>query len=181
MTQKEKKTNKIPALEIDINMPCPRWNELDFDPRATARKMIPAAFALAKVPEAALGATALEVSVLLTDDRTVRDMNRTYRNKDKPTNVLSFAALEGENPGLAGSTLPLGDIVFGYETIEEESKEMGKSFADHFSHLLVHGTLHLLGYDHESDGDASIMESLEIQVLSRYGIDNPYAQGDNDA
>ncbi|MBI4031787.1 MAG: rRNA maturation RNase YbeY [Proteobacteria bacterium] len=162
-------------------MTCPRWNELDFDADATARKMIPAAIASAKIPAAALRAGALEVSVVLADDNTVRNLNRAYRNKDKPTNVLSFAALESASPGPAEIVLPLGDIVFGYETIERESNKTRKRFADHFSHLLVHGTLHLLGYDHESDMDADIMESLEIQVLSRYGIDNPYAQGNNDA
>lgn len=181
MTQKEKKINKIPSLEIDVNMTCPRWTELDFDADATARKMIPAAVASAKIPAAALRAGALEVSVVLADDDTVRNLNRAYRNKDKPTNVLSFAALESTSPGPAEIVLPLGDIVFGYETIERESNKTRKRFVDHFSHLLVHGTLHLLGYDHESDMDADIMESLEIQVLSRYGIGNPYAQGNNDA
>ncbi len=107
---------------------------------------------------------ASEITVVLADDAFVRGLNRDYRGKDKPTNVLSFP----------GDIPHLGDIVLARETIEREAKEQGKTFRDHAAHLLVHGTLHLLGYDHMKAKEAEIMEALEIKILNKLAISNPY-------
>ena len=107
-----------------------------------------------------------ELSVVLSDDAHLRTLNRDYRGKDRPTNVLSFPM--PEETGL------LGDVVFALETIQRESAEQGKSFEDHFIHLLIHGVLHLHGYDHQDDASAEDMERREIRALARLGIDNPY-------
>jgi probable rRNA maturation factor len=115
-----------------------------------------------------------EVSLLFTDDATIAGINRDWRGKPKPTNVLSFPAADGENPG-AGMATPLGDIVFGYETVAKEAAEADLTLADHITHLLVHGLLHLLGYDHEEDAAATAMEQLETAILARLGIADPYA------
>lgn len=112
-----------------------------------------------------------EVSLLFTDDGQVQELNRDYRQQDKPTNVLSFAAQEGGGP----ATPMLGDIVLARQTIEREAAEQEKSREDHLTHLIVHGFLHLLGYDHETDGEAEIMENLETRVLANLGIADPYA------
>ena len=114
-----------------------------------------------------------EVSFVLTDDKRMRKLNRTYRGKDKPTNVLSFAALEGETPKV-GMPWILGDVVLTSGVIAREAKTQRKSVPDHLSHLAVHGVLHLLGYDHESNADAETMEALEIAALAKRGIANPY-------
>jgi probable rRNA maturation factor len=114
-----------------------------------------------------------EVSFVLTDDKHMRVLNRSYRGKDKPTNVLSFAALEGEAPK-AGMPWILGDVVLTSGVIAREAKTQRKSVPDHLSHLAVHGVLHLLGYDHERSADAEAMEALEISALARRGIANPY-------
>ncbi len=106
----------------------------------------------------------LEIAVVLADDAFVRTLNRDYRGKDKPTNVLSFPG-EGEH---------LGDIVMALDTVLAEAKEQGKRPRDHAIHLLVHGTLHLLGYDHIRDKDAVEMERLEIKILKKLKVDNPY-------
>ena len=106
-----------------------------------------------------------EISVLLADDSFVQDLNNRYRNKDKPTNVLSFPQDE------EGS---LGDVILALETIERESAAQKKTLADHARHLLVHGTLHLLGMDHKNDGEAAAMEALEIKTLKALGVKNPY-------
>jgi probable rRNA maturation factor len=113
---------------------------------------------------AALGKGRGSVCVVLADDASLRDLNRTFRGKDKPTNVLSFEG-EGEE---------LGDIVLAYETVKREAKEQGKSFASHTAHLVVHGCLHLLGHDHERERDAEKMEALEISILARLGFPDPY-------
>lgn len=107
------------------------------------------------------------VSVLLTDDVTIQELNRTWRGKDTPTNVLSFPAKAGPGPAL------LGDIAIAYETSAQEAKAEGKPFATHLTHLAVHGFLHLLGYDHEAEAEAEAMEELEIAVLKRLGVPNP--------
>lgn len=115
-----------------------------------------------------------ELSLLFTDDATIAGLNRDWRGKPKPTNVLSFPAVEIEQP--AGKmAVPLGDIVFGYETVAKEAAEAGLTLADHITHLLVHGLLHLLGYDHEKHAAAMAMEQLETAILARLGIADPYA------
>lgn len=107
-----------------------------------------------------------EVSVVLTDDAHIQILNQQYRNQDKPTNVLSFPQDEG---GL------LGDIILAYETIAREAVEQNKVFDDHLKHMLVHGCLHLLGFDHETDDEAEEMEALEVLILDGLGVKNPYA------
>lgn len=106
-----------------------------------------------------------EVSIVLSDDQEVQNLNKTFRHKDKTTNVLSFPSEEeGE----------LGDIILAYETVTREADERSISPVDHTLHLIIHGFLHLLGYDHEKESDAQRMEALEIQVLKILGISNPY-------
>lgn len=112
-----------------------------------------------------------EVSILLTDDAEQRALNRQWRGIDKPTNVLSFPGFE---PGTPVSGM-LGDISLARETVEREAAEQGISFADHFSHLVVHGFLHILGYDHVAENEALEMEGLETQILGVLGIADPYA------
>jgi len=114
-----------------------------------------------------------ELSIVLTDDAEQRQLNREWRGIDKPTNVLSFPQIEPFGP-VSGI---LGDIVLACETLEREAAELQKPFADHFTHLVVHGFLHILGYDHLNDGDALQMEGLETQILATLGIPDPYDEG----
>ncbi|MFT6258979.1 MAG: putative rRNA maturation factor [Rickettsiales bacterium] len=124
----------------------------------------------------------IEISVLLTNDEQIQELNKNYRQKDQPTNVLSFPMLNGEeikNGDLSklealDDCLVLGDIVISYQTILRESEEQQKDFDHHLTHLLVHSLLHLIGFDHIDEDDAKIMEDLEIEVLHEVGIDNPY-------
>lgn len=113
-----------------------------------------------------------EVSVVFTDDAAIRVLNRDYRGKDVPTNVLSFP-VDIDEDGVAGPLI--GDIVLARETLLRESVDLGLSFDAHLTHLIVHGLLHLFGYDHLTDADAAEMEGLEIAILDRIGIANPYA------
>ncbi|HZF43202.1 MAG TPA: rRNA maturation RNase YbeY [Sphingomonadaceae bacterium] len=117
-----------------------------------------------------------EVSVRFTDDAEVRTLNASYRGKDKPTNVLSFSMMSADelaSPPAHGGLL--GDIVLAFETCLAEAEEKGVSVADHASHLLVHGTLHLFGHDHDEDGRAETMEGIERRALHHIGIADPYA------
>ena len=114
----------------------------------------------------------MSVAVALIDDRAMRKLNRTYRGKDKPTNVLSFPA--GEVPDGKGKARPLGDVAVALGTVKREAKAQGKTVGDHLTHLMVHAVLHLLGYDHESDPDADEMEALERKALATLGIADPY-------
>ena len=107
-----------------------------------------------------------EVSVALINDDEMQLLNAQYRGKDMPTNVLSFPD--------AGPALMLGDIVIAYETTKTEAHDSGKSLKDHLTHLLIHGFLHLQGYDHKNDTDAAIMEKHEVAILAELNIDNPY-------
>jgi probable rRNA maturation factor len=114
-----------------------------------------------------------ELSIVLTDDAEQQVLNRDWRGVDKPTNVLSFPQIEPFSP-VAGI---LGDITLARETLEREAAELGKSLADHFTHLVVHGFLHILGYDHIEEADALVMEGLETQILASLGIADRYADG----
>nr|WP_306264397.1 rRNA maturation RNase YbeY [Pararhizobium sp. IMCC3301] len=116
---------------------------------------------------------ALEATVLLTDDAQVQDLNARFRNQDKPTNVLSFAN-EDEQPDADSGALYLGDIAISYDTVLREADETGKSLQDHLTHLIVHGVLHLAGFDHEDDAEAEDMEGQEVEILLGLGIVDPY-------
>ncbi|VAX04988.1 Metal-dependent hydrolase YbeY, involved in rRNA and/or ribosome maturation and assembly [hydrothermal vent metagenome] len=124
----------------------------------------------------------LELSILLTDDQNIRQLNKEYRGRDKATNVLSFPSLsydDIQNHQRPDCEIPeypvvLGDIIFAFETIRGEASAQNKSFSDHFCHLFIHGMLHLLGYDHAVDIEAQGMEALEKELLLKLSIDDPY-------
>lgn len=111
-----------------------------------------------------------DVTVLLTDDDALRDLNARFRGKDAPTNVLSFPAPTSARPHL-------GDVALAYGTCAREAEAQGKALADHLAHLTVHGVLHLLGYDHEAEADAEVMEEMERVILNALGVADPYADG----
>ena len=115
----------------------------------------------------------LEATILLTDDESVRELNRLWRGKDKPTNVLSFPA---DVPSPAGEPRHLGDVALAYETLAREAADEGKTMSDHMTHLVIHGVLHLLGYDHEVDDEAETMERTEVAALRALGIADPYRE-----
>jgi len=116
-----------------------------------------------------------ELSVRVVDKSEIQALNRDYREQDKPTNVLSFPA--GEVAGLPPeAAVVLGDLVVCADIVSQEADEQGKPAADHWAHMLVHGTLHLLGYDHGDDSEAAAMEGLETQTLKQYGLPDPYGE-----
>lgn len=132
-----------------------------------------------------LDAAGFEICLMGCDDARIAELNADFRGKPQPTNVLSWpseergAAVDGDapdrpEPGMAMMPESLGDIAIAFETCAREAAEQGKDFESHVMHLLVHGTLHLLGYDHIRDGDAALMEAAEIRILDRMGIANPY-------
>ena len=149
---------------VEVVEQAARWPEEAED---WARRAVEAAFAVA--PEAP--PEDAEVSILLADDAAVQELNRAWRGKDGPTNVLSFPA--PAQPGVQGP-LRLGDIALALETLEREAGSEGKSLADHLLHLVVHGTLHLLGHDHEDEAEAKAMEALEVAALARLNVADPY-------
>lgn len=117
--------------------------------------------------------------LLLTNDNKLKELNKKFRDKDRPTNVLSFPDIDYNDTialekVIQEDYLYLGDIAFAYETIMEESQLQNKTFLNHFTHLLVHSLLHLLGYDHIKQKDAEIMEKVEVDILKQFGIKNPY-------
>jgi probable rRNA maturation factor len=156
------------ALDIQIEIASPLW---DAEPRAEACVRDALSAAHARVPGQG------EVSVLLTDDAEIRTLNRQWRGIDKPTNVLSFPAAE-QPPG---SPVLLGDIAIAYETLAREAKDEGKPLLHHLAHLAVHGYLHLMGYDHQTDSEAEAMEALERAILAGLQIRDPYRAETPDA
>jgi probable rRNA maturation factor len=163
------------ALEADEEWDSSRsWEQL-------ARKAAEAAIAESKFPQLATSERPIEVSVRLSGDEEVRALNAEWRGKDKPTNVLSFPMLKEDDlhvTNVAGPELLLGDIILAHGVCEAEAAEKSLSVEEHAAHLLVHGTLHLLGYDHQEDAEAADMEKREIRALERLGIANPYEVAD---
>jgi probable rRNA maturation factor len=153
-------------IGVELVLGSDRWTELG-ELETLVRRSVDAALAVGRpsLPERP------EVSVLLADDAALRELNRAWRGKDSATNVLSFPA--APQPGPPGPRC-LGDIALAFETVQREAEAQRKRLADHVSHLIVHGLLHLLGFDHEADGEAEEMEALEIEALRRLGIANPY-------
>jgi probable rRNA maturation factor len=162
----DRNPERAPAIELSA--PSPRW-----------RRALPAARRLcAEAAAAALAGagTALprpaELGIVLGDDALLRRLNRAWRGEDKPTNVLSFPAQGEVRP--AGAPVLLGDVVLAFETVSAEARAQGKPLADHLRHLVVHGVLHLLGFDHARAIEARRMEALERTVLAGLGVADPY-------
>jgi probable rRNA maturation factor len=152
---------------IDILVQSPLW-DLNPEAKAVLRRAIRKASSVVS--------TQGELSVVLADDSAVRTLNRTWRYKDAPTNVLSFPV--ESTSARRGTPRLLGDIVIAHETTAREARAQGKSFADHLAHLAVHGFLHLAGYDHVEDDEAEKMERLEATILAGLAVPNPYAAPD---
>ena len=145
---------------------------------ALVRRAAEAAIAESAFPQLARTTRDVELSVRLTSDEEVQALNAQWRGKDKPTNVLSFPQMEADQLGAIdddGPELMLGDLVLAHGTCAREAVEKAIPLHDHASHLVVHGTLHLLGYDHGDDGQAEDMEDREVRALARLGIADPYA------
>lgn len=155
------------SLRVEFVETSRRWRGA-LPARALAREAIAAALRESG-RETRRGA---EVCVHLVGDADIRALNKQWRQRDAPTNVLSFPAAEAEQ--IAGAKL-LGDIFIAFETVKREAEDDGKPLADHFRHMTVHGFLHLLGYDHDVDARAEAMEALEVQILAGLGVPDPYA------
>ena len=141
--------------------------EVELDDAAWTAALPDAAVVAERAATAALGGVEGDVVVLLTDDATVRDLNARFRDKDRPTNVLSF-------PAAASAAPHLGDLVLAFGVCAAEAQAQGKSLADHLSHLTVHGVLHLLGRDHVDEAEADEMEAEERSILASLGVADPY-------
>ena len=158
------------ALDADPDWDSSNWAEL-------ARKAATSAIAESAFPQLGLGARSVELGIRLTNDAEVRALNAEWRGKDKATNVLSFPMAEPDeldDQSADGPELMLGDIVLARGVCAAEAADKAISIETHASHLLVHGTLHLLGYDHGDDEAAADMEAREVRALARLGIADPY-------
>jgi len=162
-------------FEIDVSVPEPEWMSSFLDVEAVALNAMTLTLEMASRPKILRGRD-VEAAIVLANDDLVQVLNREYRGKDKPTNVLSFASLDADDPIPPEGPVHIGDIILAYQTVDREAREQGKFFKDHFTHLVVHGTLHLLGYDHIEEDEANIMESTEIRILEKMNIQNPYTE-----
>lgn len=156
-----------PHLSLALQVPFDPWQDVLPEVEDLCEK------ALTSVSSQMEDTKSAEVCVVFASDAEVQTLNRTFRGKDKPTNVLSFPADEDE--AIPGEEPSLGDIVLALETVSREAQDQAKTMDDHVSHLVVHGILHLLGYDHENERDAGQMEDLERKILGQMGISDPYS------
>jgi probable rRNA maturation factor len=175
------------VIDIAVSIDAPDWSALgadfaDEDALAVALEpLVEAAIAAGALPDGPLAFGSegpdrpAELSIVFADDATVQRLNRDYRGKDAPTNVLSFALTEADEPDFPGAPLMLGDVILAYETVMAEAARDRKAPADHTRHLVVHGILHLLGHDHLTDVEAEAMERIETALLARFGIADPYS------
>ncbi len=167
-------------ITVNIDKASAKWNRAFPLMPAKIAAAATETFLQAKKP-AAFGRRRFDVNVVLTDDSNVRTLNKNYRGKNKPTNVLSFPQFNLQNFRRATldiyppkSDVPLGDIVLAFQTIRAECNEQDKSLENHVIHLIVHGILHLLGYDHMRTLEAEAMEKLECDILASLGYPDPY-------
>jgi probable rRNA maturation factor len=153
------------AAQIDVIVRSARWRRRPTAKTIVKRAVLAAAEAVSTPPT--------ELAIVLSDDSAIQTLNRDWRGKNAPTNVLSFPAAAA---GKSRSAPPyIGDIVIAYQTVAREAVAEGKPFNHHLAHLAIHGFLHLLGYDHENDRDARKMERLERNILKRLAVPDPYA------
>ena len=153
---------------IEVAVANEEWLAAVTEPEAICRRVVTAVLDCEAVGPS-------EVSVVLADDGFITGLNRDYRGLDRPTNVLSFPSGSTERAPGQGQAL-LGDVVVALETVRREAVAQQRSVADHLAHLVVHGTLHLLGYDHEDDDEAEVMERREVELLARLGVADPYRE-----
>lgn len=168
------------TLDLAVLTETPGWLAKLPDAVDLCRSAASAAFAIADRRWFVSGGS-VEACLLLSDNERIRALNNAFRGRDEPTNVLSFPSVEPDvlaAVGADGSPSALGDIVIALETTSAEAALESKSLADHLRHLVVHGTLHLLGYDHATAGEATEMEALEVRVLATLGIADPYSAYD---
>jgi probable rRNA maturation factor len=157
------------APRVAVLVEAPEWRKRVRNVELIARRAARAAAAVA--PRTGKS----DLCLVLANDRSVRRLNRQWRGKDKPTNVLSFPSGESRHDlASVAASLPLGDVIIAYGVTAAEAAKQGKTLNAHLVHLIVHGVLHLLGYDHERDAEAERMEALEIKILRRLGVADPY-------
>ena len=163
----------VPSLDADVAIEDDRWRSLVSAEHDDIEQVVQAAAAALCASEPAIFPPASEVTILLSDDARVAVLNGSFRDKPAPTNVLSFPA----DPAATEPGAPryLGDIIIARETVEREAQEQSIPVAHHVQHLAIHGLLHLLGYDHQTDTEAERMEAIETRVLASLGIADPYA------
>ena len=173
--ERPRSTSSAAPIDLVVRVDHPGWRALSSDPEAVIERAVTAVLE-------AIEPEAVELSVVLSDDAVLRTLNRDHRGKDYATNVLSFP------PALAPALLavhagprPLGDVILALETVEREAAEQGKSGLDHLCHLVVHGVLHLCGYEHGTEAEAEEMEDVERAVLGGLGIADPYADPQADS
>jgi probable rRNA maturation factor len=162
----------VPA--IAVVSPCIGWKHACPDADRIARDAVRVALATGVTTTGLASPAPVELCIVLTDDTEQRRLNSLFRGHNTPTNVLAFPAWEPGMRSPPGAPLLLGDIVLAFETVAREAAEQSKPFADHLRHLIVHGVLHLLGYDHQRASAASMMESLERVILAKLGVPDPY-------
>jgi len=161
-----------PDPAVDVLIESDAWHALP-----DAEGIVRQAIAFAAISKTANNHRRVELSVLLCDDETIAGLNSRWRGQERPTNVLSFPASPPRG-AVPDGKIPLGDIAIAYETLAREADHYGRPVSSHLSHLVVHGFLHLLGYDHQLDAEAEQMERLERDILARIGIADPYAACD---
>ncbi len=160
--------------EIDIVPLCPAWRRLLPDIEKVVHGAAQLAVARGLKEAGITAADGVELSIVLADDREQRRLNRDWRGADRSTNVLAFAAWAAGASAPDDAPLLLGDVVLAFETVQREAQVQNKPVADHCAHLVVHGVLHLLGYDHVTKMDAATMETLETAILAELGVADPY-------
>ncbi|MCO5732625.1 rRNA maturation RNase YbeY [Rhizobium sp. SSA_523] len=166
----------MPQLDIQISVEDEGWPAEERLDELCAHVLGVAAAYLSEEEKQPFPPQPCEVSLVFTADAAIREINAEWRDQDKPTNVLSFPAFPVTPGGMPGPML--GDIVIARETLERESQDLDKPFDHHLTHLMVHGFLHLFGYDHMESDEAEKMEALETRILARLGLSDPYAGQD---